>query len=202
MRHFIKTSLREGLLKESYITQSELNRLEKELDALFADVGIDIDFTEHFFERVNHERNKKDITIDELRLIFKNAYGKYKEVLSKYGDGFKAVFRNRPTNINIPFTLQWDSKNNELDLVSKTVMRTNQFFSQEPFLTVDDPNPVKIEKPQAKDKFKKIKLKSGDVVKYYELSNRFETLNGQEIDLDTIFDSLPDELQDKVLTSI
>jgi hypothetical protein len=199
MRTFITKLLREGLLNESYITQSELNRLEKELDALFADVGIDIDFTEHFFDRVNHKRNEKDITIDELRLIFKNAYGKYKDVLGKYGDGFKAVFRNRQTQINIPFSLQWDSENDELDLVSKTVMRTNQFFSKEPFLTVDDPNPVKIEKPKAKDKFKKVKLNTGDVVKYYEQSNRFTTLDDQEINLDDVFDHLPEELQNKVI---
>lgn len=202
MRTLIKKLLRESLITEGVVSQGDLDRLEKELDNLFANVGIDIDFTHHFFERVNDARNGKDITIDELRFIFKNAYAKYKDVLGNYGDGFEAVFNNRQTAINIPFILQWDRHNNELDLATKTIMRTKQFHSQEPFLPVNDANPVQPKDNTPKDKFKVIKLKNGIKVKYYELSNRFEDEKGQQLNIDDLFDSLPDELQDKVLTSM
>ena len=52
------------------------------------------------------------------------------------------------------------------------------------------------------NRFKKLKLPNGKVVRYYELLNKFETLEGQPIVLDDIFDSLPQELQDTVLSNM
>jgi len=52
------------------------------------------------------------------------------------------------------------------------------------------------------DKFKKLKLSNGKVVRYYEQLNKFETLEGQPIKNDDIFDELPEELQDKVLAAM
>ena len=36
------------------------------LDALFKSLGIDVEFTKHFIDRVNDERNKEQITMSEL----------------------------------------------------------------------------------------------------------------------------------------
>ena len=49
------------------------------------------------------------------------------------------------------------------------------------------------------NKFKKIKLSDGTTVKYYELLNKFETLEGQPISVDDILDKLPEDLQNKVI---
>ena len=43
------------------ITKNDLNQIEKYADKLFAAVGIDIEFTRHFLDRVNDDRNKKPI---------------------------------------------------------------------------------------------------------------------------------------------
>jgi len=200
MKSFIKKLLREGLIKEDYITPSQLKSLEGELDNLFQSIGVDIEFTKHFMERVNHERNKRDITIEELRMIFKDVYGEYKNKLKKYGTGFEGVFKNPPTDINIPFILNWDSNNQELDLVTKTIMRKKGFKSTTPILPVGSKNKPTPNAP--KDKFKKLKLSNGTVIRYYEQSNRFETLDGSPIEIDTIFDALPSEIQDAVLTKM
>ena len=48
------------------ITQSDVDTLEKFADKLFAKVGIDVEFTHHFLQRVNDERNVKPITVSEL----------------------------------------------------------------------------------------------------------------------------------------
>ena len=48
-------------------------------------------------------------------------------------------------------------------------------------------------------KFKKIKLIDDTIVKYYELSNKFETLDGKPINVDDILDKLPEDLQNKVV---
>tara|TARA_B100000963_G_scaffold352709_1_gene366331 strand:+ start:763 stop:1404 length:642 start_codon:yes stop_codon:yes gene_type:complete len=57
-----------------------------------------------------------------------------------------------------------------------------------------------LEEPKkTKESFKKLKLSSGEVVKYYKNSNKFETIGGEPIKVDDIFDELPYELQDKVM---
>ena len=43
------------------VSQSQLNQVEKYLDKLWAKVGIDVEFTRHFMDRVNHARNGKPI---------------------------------------------------------------------------------------------------------------------------------------------
>ena len=60
---------------------------------------------------------------------------------------------------------------------------------------------VKPTKPRT-DKFKKIKLPSGKVVRYYEILNKFETIDGTPIDMDVIFDELPEQIQDMVLVKM
>ena len=41
------------------ISRSDLDQIERYADKLFAAVGIDVEFTRHFLDRVNDERNKK-----------------------------------------------------------------------------------------------------------------------------------------------
>jgi hypothetical protein len=53
--------------------------------------------------------------------------------------------------------------------------------------------------PPNKDRFKKIKLTSGDIIRYYEQLNKFETLDGQSLDIDSIFDELPEDIQNKIM---
>ncbi len=202
MKLLIKNLLREGLLKEDHVTQGELKKLEMELDNLFQSVGIDVEFTRHFIDRVNDERNGKDITIDELRNIFKAVYIQYKTQLTKYKNGFEAVFRNNPTDINIPFAIAWDDNNKELDLVNKTIMRKKKFSTSNPMLYVTGKEPKEKEVKPKKEKFKKYKLASGTVVRYYAESNRFETVNAEPIDMDDIFDHLPEEMQNNILAKM
>ena len=43
------------------VSKSDLDQIEKYADKLFASLGIDVEFTRHFLDRVNDERNKKPI---------------------------------------------------------------------------------------------------------------------------------------------
>ena len=43
------------------------------------------------------------------------------------GPGQEAVMKDLQTDINLPFALQYDKDNNELDLIAKTVMRKKDF---------------------------------------------------------------------------
>ncbi len=60
------------------ISKSDLNQIEKYADKLFAAVGIDVEFTRHFLDRVNDERNEKPINTAELVRLFRLTYKKYR----------------------------------------------------------------------------------------------------------------------------
>ena len=107
------------------ITKSDLNQVEKFADRLFAKVGIDVEFTRHFMDRVNDARNQKDITPSELTRLFKQSYSKYGKRIAQLGPDAEAVINYMRTNINMPFVL--NLKGNELELVAKTVMRKKDF---------------------------------------------------------------------------
>ena len=67
------------------ITKTDLDQLERYADKLFAAVGIDVEFTRHFLDRVNDERNKKQITTAELTRLFKQSFKKYGKKIAQLG---------------------------------------------------------------------------------------------------------------------
>ena len=73
------------------ITKNDLNQIEKYADKLFAAVGIDVEFTRHFLDRVNDERNKKPINSAELIRLFRLTYKKYGKKISKMNPEAEAV---------------------------------------------------------------------------------------------------------------
>jgi hypothetical protein len=109
------------------ITKKDLDGVEKFADRLFAAVGIDVNFTRHFLDRVNDERNKKPINTAELTRLFKQTYKKHGKKIPKLGDDAQAVIHDMETDINMPFVLKYDDKGQEFDLVAKTIMRKKNF---------------------------------------------------------------------------
>ena len=109
------------------VTQADIDQLEIFADRLFAKVGIDVEFTRHFLDRVNDERNVRQITVSELTRLFKQEYKKWGKKIAQLGPDAEAVMKDLQTDINMPFALRWDSKNQELDLIAKTVMRKQNF---------------------------------------------------------------------------
>ena len=107
------------------ITKSDLNQIEKYADKLFAAVGIDIEFTRHFLDRVNDARNKKPINSAELIRLFRLTYKKYGKKIAKMNPDAEAVISDMETDVNMPFVL--NLKKGMLDLVAKTVMRKKDF---------------------------------------------------------------------------
>jgi len=118
-----------SFLKESNeITQSDLNQIERYADKLFGAVGIDVEFTRHFMDRVNDTRNKRQITSSELVRLFKQSYKKYGKKIASLGDDAQAVINDMKTDINMPFVLNV-TKGGDLELVGKTIMRKKDFIT-------------------------------------------------------------------------
>ena len=108
------------------ISKSDLDQVEKYADRLFAAVGIDVEFTRHFHDRVNDERNKKPINSAELVRLFRLTYKKYGKKIAQMNPDAEAVITDMDTDVNMPFVINLD-KGGMLDLVAKTVMRKKDF---------------------------------------------------------------------------
>ena len=83
-----------SLLDNPVITRRELIALEKVLDKLFAKIGVDVEFTRHFLDRVNDERNIRQITLRELSELFKKEFQKYGDIIGDFKPGVEAVLND------------------------------------------------------------------------------------------------------------
>ena len=129
-------TFREHRILEEEISRADLVGLEKYVDKLFAKVGVDIEFSKHFIDRLKDARNKKPITMAELVRLFKQTFKKYGKKIAQLGDKAQAVMHDMKTDINVPFVLNWDKKSQEFDLMSKTIMRKGDFKTSNQKLSV------------------------------------------------------------------
>ena len=107
------------------ISMSQLNQVEKHLDKIWAKVGIDVEFTRHFHDRVNDRRNGKPINTAELLRIYKQIYKRYGKPISQLSKGTEILLKDMSTDINVPVVLRWNGR--ELEMIAKTVMRKKNF---------------------------------------------------------------------------
>jgi hypothetical protein len=115
------------------INQSGLNQVEAFADRLWSKLGIDVQFTRHFIERLNDERNGKPITTAELIRLFKKEYEAYGQKISKLDD-MEAILKDLTTELNLPFVLKDTGRGKTL--VAKTIMRKSNFHSPDPEFVV------------------------------------------------------------------
>ena len=120
------------------ITQTQLNALENALDKIFSKVGIDVEFTRHFIDRVNDERNMTQITLRELGQLFAKTYQKYGKPIAQMGPDAEAVLKDMASDVNVPFALEWNKSTQMLELIAKTVMRKKNFKTPDREFAVED----------------------------------------------------------------
>lgn len=119
-----------------FVSQDQLNKVERAFDQLFAKIGMNVEFTKHFVDRVNDSRNRPEITVDDLIDIFGSAYKKHGKQIHDLGPDAQAVLKDIETDVNIPFVLVWNARTKQLDMVNKTIMRKANFASSTPFIKV------------------------------------------------------------------
>ena len=158
------------------INKVDIQQLETFADKLFGKVGIDVEFTRHFMDRVNDIRNQKPITMSELTRLFKQEYKRWGKPIAQMGPDSQAVMKDLQTDINLPFVLKWDDDNQELDLIAKTVMRKSDFktsnkeFAIEMSAKPDPKNP-----PKFKDDWEGYKAKKA----WYRKNNFYHPILNQ-----------------------
>jgi len=104
-------------------SQGEIRGLEAELDNMFKTLGLDVEFTSHFVERLLGR--EKQVTYNEILAAFAKLKKKYKRQLlkAKKIDMGPAALQDLDSDLNVLFAIQPDKKNNEYDLVNITVKR-------------------------------------------------------------------------------
>jgi hypothetical protein len=114
-------------ISENTLTKKDLDTVEKFADRLYQSLGVDVEFTRHFKDRVNDERNKRQITVSELIRMFKQSHKQHGKKIANLGDSAQRVLNDTKTDINMPFIMKWDGR--EFDLIAKTVMRKKNFHT-------------------------------------------------------------------------
>jgi nicotinic acid mononucleotide adenylyltransferase len=108
------------------VTQKQIKDLEVFADRLLAKFDVDVEFTRHFADRMNDERNNPSISIAELQRFFKKiAKNKGKDI--KKNADTEAVLKDIQADLNLPVVIKYDRKKEEFEVVNKTIMRKKDF---------------------------------------------------------------------------
>lgn len=119
-----------------FISKEKLDDVEKFADRLFKKLNIDIVFTNHFLQRVNDKRNGKQINTAELISLFKKTFKNHGKKIARLPGNSEAVLNDLLSDLNLPFVVKFDLKNQEIDFVAKTIMRKKNFRTSSSKLTV------------------------------------------------------------------
>ena len=108
------------------VTQKQIQDLEKFADRLLDKFGVDVEFTRHFADRMNDDRNNPAISIAELQKFFKKiAKNKAKDIKAN-GDS-EAVLNDIQADLNLPVVIKYNRNKEEFEVVNKTIMRKKNF---------------------------------------------------------------------------
>ena len=70
------------------VTPVDIKQLETFADRMFGKVGIDVEFTRHFLDRANDERNDREIMPAELTRLFKQEYKRWAKPIEYFDNTF------------------------------------------------------------------------------------------------------------------
>ena len=119
--------------KEPTVTAKVMKDFEKVVDKLFKKFDMDFNFTRHFADRMTDKRNDPSITLKELADFIKKIYAKQGKSI-KDMKGAEAVIKDMQKDLNIPIAIKYDQRNDEFDVVMKTIMRKKNFKSPDKFI--------------------------------------------------------------------
>ena len=121
------------------VSQKQLNDLEKFADRILKKFDVDIEFTRHFADRMNDKRNNPPITVAELQRVFKKIAKRKAKNIRQNPDS-EAVIKDLQTDLNLPVVINYDRKNDEFEVVNKTIMRKKNFRTTSKTITTEDIN--------------------------------------------------------------
>jgi len=118
------------------VTAKQISDLEKFGDRLLDKFGVDIEFSKHFADRMNDDRNKPEIKVAEIQALFKKIARK-KAVNIKKHKNSEVVLKDIQKDLNLPVAIK-TGKDGELDVVHKTIMRKKNFKTPNPVVQYEE----------------------------------------------------------------
>jgi hypothetical protein len=115
-----------------------MDSFEKIVNKLFKPIDTEFDFTKHFRERMGDARNNPCIDLKELATMIKKLYAEMKaggKSLTKHMDA-EVVIKDMQSDLNMPIALEYDRKNDTIDVIAKTIMRKKNFSTPNPVVKV------------------------------------------------------------------
>lgn len=113
-------------IAEQNVSMKQMKDFEKVVDKLFKKFDMDFNFTRHFADRMGDDRNNPEITLKELAELIKKIYARQGKSIKGIA-GAEAVIKDMQKDLNIPVAVTYDQKNDEFDVVMKTIMRKKNF---------------------------------------------------------------------------
>ena len=118
------------------VTAKQISDLEKFGDRLLDKFGVDIEFSKHFADRMNDDRNNPEIKVAEIQALFKKIARKKAVNIKKYKDS-EVVLKDIQKDLNLPVAIK-TGKDGELDVVHKTIMRKKNFKTPNPVVQYEE----------------------------------------------------------------
>jgi len=123
------------------MSQEDMNNIEFEIRKSFATIGIIVNFSKHFGDRIADEAvdekgyRRDTVTSDELFKTFRALKANHKAIFAEAGNfndevkrgEFEGVIMDTFRKINVPFTLEFDKKKGKYILTCKTIMKKPNF---------------------------------------------------------------------------
>ena len=118
------------------VTQKQLNDVEKFADRILAKFNVDIEFTRHFADRMNDDRNKPAVSVAELQQIFKKIARKKAKDIKQNPDS-EAVIKDIQKDLNLPVVIRYNRNKEEFEVTTKTIMRKKDFKTTSKVITTE-----------------------------------------------------------------
>jgi len=118
----------------AFISRKQIEDLEKFADKLLDKFDIDIEFTKHFSERMTDSRNVPCIKVNELQQLFKKIAREQGNKVKRL-KGNEGVLKDLQYNLNLPIVVNY--KNDEFEVVMKTIMRKADFKTSNQTVTYE-----------------------------------------------------------------
>lgn len=112
--------------KDVEISMKQMKDFEKFVDRMFEKYKIDFDFTKHFGDRMNDDRNTPRIKLKELAELIKKIYSKHGNPL-KGKAGAEVVVKDIQSDLNMPIAIEYVPATDEINVIAKTIMRKKNF---------------------------------------------------------------------------
>jgi predicted nucleotidyltransferase len=132
---FLPTGISPKEISDIFNLQEEMSQADLKSIETYADKELapnDIDFTKHFFDRLNDPRNIKPISPAELIGFFKRLARKKNELNDFFTKYREVVASDNRTNINIPLVQMSDK------IIAKTIMRKKDFQTPDPKIELNE----------------------------------------------------------------